>query len=138
MLAPLLLLILLVTGGWYQKQAVPRLTPAELSARQTASEILMLADTVNDWRYRHGGTPALNDLDLPWSLSGDIHFALHNERLYIWTHRQPGLLSALRAAARQSALVLTVSGGELYMASGVAMGLTLPPAVTDSDLVYLN
>ncbi|SSM85225.1 hypothetical protein [Klebsiella quasipneumoniae] len=75
MLAPLLLLVLLVTGGWYQRHAESRLTPSDLTARQTASEILMLADAVNDWRYRYEGTPALQELDLnggcfwpPWTV----------------------------------------------------------------------
>ena len=138
MLAPLLLLILLVTGGWYQMRADPRTTPSELTARQTASEILMLADAVNDWPNRYGGTPALQDLDLPWSLPAVIHFAVHNDRLFIWTREQPGLLSALRAAARLSVLVLTVSNGTLMMASGTPMGVSLPSGITDSDIVYLN
>lgn len=138
MLAPLLLLILVVTGGWYQQRTAHRATPSELSARQTASEILMLADVVNNWRYHNHGTPALSDLDLPWALSGDIHFTLQDDRLFIWTRDQPGLLSALRTAARQSVLVLTVSSGTLMMASGTPMGVTLPPTVTDTDIVYLN
>lgn len=138
MLAPLLLLVLLVTGGWYQRHAESRLTPSDLTARQTASEILMLADAVNDWRYRYEGTPALQDLDLPWPLPAGIHFTVHNDRLFIWTREQPGLLSALRAAARQSVLVLTVSNGTQLMASGTPMGVPLPSGITDSDIVYLN
>ena len=50
----------------------------------------------------------------------------------------PDLLSALRAAARQSVLVLTVSNGTLLMASGTPMGVPLPSGITDSDIVYLN
>lgn len=138
MLAPLLLLVLLVTGGWYQRHAESRLTPSDLTARQTASEILMLADAVNDWRYRYEGTPALQD----WichgpCLPGSTSLCTTTGFLS-GPGNNFGLLSALRAAARQSVLVLTVSNGTLLMASGTPMGVPLPSGITDSDIVYLN
>lgn len=59
-------------------------------------------------------------------------------RLWVWMPEVPGLVEALREQSAGSALVGTVSNGQLVWSSGVVTGLPLPSGVQNGDVVYLN
>ncbi|ECC7044683.1 type IV pilus biogenesis protein PilM, partial [Salmonella enterica] len=50
----------------------------------------------------------------------------------------PGLVDALREQSGGSALIGTVTQGQLVWLSGVSAGLPLPAGIQNGDVVYLN
>lgn len=111
------------------------------TANLYAGQILLLADMVNEYRHRTGiqeGVIPSDQLGLPFSPDSRIQYQLRQGRLWIWMPEQPGLIDALRAQSRGSALIGTLSGGQLIWLSGMATGLTAPQNVADGTVVYLN
>lgn len=106
-----------------------------------ASQILMLANHINDYRYRTGqqdGAIPPTLLGLPYTPDSRIQYQLQQGRLWIWMPEQPGLIEALRSQSLGSALIGTLQGGQLYWLSGMATGLTAPQGASDGAVVYLN
>jgi len=120
---------------------------SDRSAMQTqagqlyASQILIIANRVNDLRYRTGqndGVVPVAQLGLPFTMDSRIQYQLFQGRLWIWMQEQPGLIDALRAQSRGSALIGSLKGGQLTWLSGMATGLPAPQGVPDGAVVYLN
>ncbi len=106
-----------------------------------ASQILLLADMVNEYRHQtnvQDGVVPLDQLGLPFSPDNRIQYQLQQGRLWIWMPEQPGIIDALRSRSRGSALIGTLSGGQLIWLSGMATGLTPPQNVADGNVIYLN
>ncbi|MCR3712262.1 MULTISPECIES: type IV pilus biogenesis protein PilM [Citrobacter freundii complex] len=106
-----------------------------------ASQFLTIANRVNDWRYKTGqkdGTIPTDQLGLPFTPDSRIQYRLLQSRLWIWMPEQPGLVDALRAQSRGSALIGTMRSGQLIWLSGLATGLTAPQGVSEGAVVYLN
>lgn len=106
-----------------------------------ASQILMIANQVNDYRYHtelRDGTVSYHLLSLPFEPDTRIQHQLQQGRLWVWMPEQPGLIEALRHRSRGSAMIGILQGGQLTWVSGVATGLTAPQGIPNGAVVYLN
>ena len=111
------------------------------SGQLYASQILTIANRVNDWRYKTGqtnGTVPVDQLGLPFTPDARIQYRLLQSRLWVWMPEQAGLVDALRAQSRGSALIGTMRSGQLIWLSDLATGLTAPQGVPEGAVVYLN
>lgn len=111
------------------------------SGQLYASQILTIANRVNDWRYKTGqtnGTVPVDQLGLPFTPDPRIQYRLLQSRLWVWMPEQAELVDALRAQSRGSALIGTMRSGQLIWLSGLATGLTAPQGVPEGAVVYLN
>lgn len=134
---------LLIVGHIQEAQrmdiaAVQQVGSGPLLARQ----MLMLASSINDWRYRHpvsDGTVPLAELPLAMTPDPRISHVIVNHRLWIWMADRPGLVDALRTQSGGSALIGTVVQNRLiWLTSGVDAVLPLAPGIKNGDVVYLN
>lgn len=86
------------------------------SSHLLARQLLSLAAGINDWRYRHtltNGTVALSALALPVTPDSRIRHVIVANRLWVWMPEVPGLVDALREQSGGSALIGTVTKGQL-------------------------
>lgn len=122
------LTILIITGS-YQNQQMSETTNAQqyASASVWASQILMIANRINDIRYVSGqqdGVISSDKLALPVTPDSRIKHQLQQGRLWVWMPEQPGLVETLRSKSRGSALIGIFQNGQLTWLSGTATGLT--------------
>lgn len=115
-----------------------QLQDSELSQR--AIQTISYINEINDWRYLN---PAKKDGVIPdsalgWTSVPDLHNELQADRVYIWQPDTPGLMSALLAQSRQSALMGRVVSGRMIDSAGNDMQVTVPRGIADGSLVYLN
>lgn len=125
----------------FQRHQESRAAMQSQAGQFWANQMLTLANRGNDLRYRTGqtsGTLPLSQLALPFTLDSRIQHQLLQGRLWVWMPEQPGLIDALRAQSRGSALIGTLKSGQLLWLSGQATGLTAPQGVPDGAVVYLN
>ncbi|MEI7188519.1 type IV pilus biogenesis protein PilM [Dickeya dianthicola] len=111
------------------------------TAAFVASDMLRIADAINNWRYTRSlpdGGLSLSQFSLVPAPDSRIHAAMSGGRLWIWSADMPGLVPALSRLSTRSALALTVTGGRLLMADGTDMNLALPAGVAEGNVVYLN
>ncbi|RAY97072.1 pilus assembly protein PilM [Enterobacter cloacae] len=107
---------------------------------QRAVQTVSYINEINDWRYRN---PSQQDGTIPasslgWSSLPDLHNVLKAGRVYVWQPDTPGLMSALLAQTRQSALIGRVVARRLTDSAGNDMQVTVPASIADGSLVYLN
>ncbi|HIF4822171.1 TPA: type IV pilus biogenesis protein PilM [Serratia marcescens] len=119
-------------------QAGTQLQDSTLSQR--AIQTIRYINDINDWRYNN---PALKDGVIPdsafgWSSVGGLRNVLQADRVYVYQPDQPGLMAALLAQSRHSALVGKVVGRRLIDSVGNDMQVNVPASITDGSLVYLN
>ncbi|MEG0280990.1 MAG: type IV pilus biogenesis protein PilM [Morganella sp. (in: enterobacteria)] len=115
-----------------------QLQDSELSQR--AIQTVSYLNEINDWRYlnpaqKEGTIP---DSTLGWSSVPNLNNILQANRVYVWQPDTPGLMSALLAQSRHSALVGRVVSRRLIDSAGNDMQVTVPANITDGSLVYLN
>ncbi|WP_236522932.1 type IV pilus biogenesis protein PilM, partial [Escherichia coli] len=86
------------------------------SASVWASQILMIANRINDIRYVSGqqdGVISSDKLALPVTPDSRIKHQLQQGRLWVWMPEQPGLVETLRSKSRGSALIGIFQNGQL-------------------------
>ena len=136
------LIVFLVVGDIdAQRQQASKAAMQTQAGQFWASQILTLANRINDWRYRTGqqsGAIPVAQLGLPFTPDARITYQLLQGRLWVWMPEQPGLIDALRAQSRGSALIGTMKSGQLRWLSGMATGLSAPQGVPEGAVVYLN
>lgn len=140
-LAVILFLFLIASDIDIQQRQKSSSLAQSQTANLYASQMLLLADMVNEYRHQTGvqdGVVPLDQLGLPFSPDSQIQYQLQQGRLWIWMPEQPGLIDALRSRSRGSALIGTLSGGQLIWLSGMATGLIAPQNVADGNVIYLN
>lgn len=140
-LAVILFLFLIASDIDIQQRQKSSSLAQSQTANLYASQMLLLADMVNEYRHQTGvqdGVVPLDQLGLPFSPDSRIQYQLQQGRLWIWMPEQPGLIDALRSRSRGSALIGTLSGGQLIWLSGMATGLIAPQNVADGNVIYLN
>ncbi|MDW3779656.1 type IV pilus biogenesis protein PilM [Kluyvera cryocrescens] len=140
-LAVILFLFLIASDIDIQQRQKSTSLAQSQTANLYASQMLLLADMVNEYRHQTGvqdGVVPLDQLGLPFSPDSRIQYQLQQGRLWIWMPEQPGLIDALRSRSRGSALIGTLSGGQLIWLSGMATGLIAPQNVADGNVIYLN
>lgn len=107
---------------------------------QRAIQTLRYINDINDWRYHN---PSQKDGVIPdsafgWSSLPELHNVLQADRVYVYQPDQPGLMAALLAQSRHSALVGKVLGRRLIDSFGNDMQVNVPDSIADGSLVYLN
>ncbi|MGP2980165.1 type IV pilus biogenesis protein PilM [Serratia nevei] len=107
-----------------------------LQARNTVQYL----NAINDWRYIH---PEQKDGVIPdsafgWSSVTGVRNVLQADRVYVYQPDQPGLMAALLAQSRHSALVGKVVERRLIDSVGNDMQVNVPASIIDGSLVYLN
>lgn len=140
-LAVILFMFLIASDIDIQQRQKSNSLAQNQTANLYASQMLLLADMVNEYRHQTGvqdGVVPLDQLGLPFSPDSRIQYQLQQGRLWIWMPEQPGLIDALRSRSRGSALIGTLSGGQLIWLSGMATGLIPPQNVADGTVIYLN
>ena len=140
-LAVILFMFLIASDIDIQQRQKSNSLAQNQTANLYASQMLLLADLVNEYRHQTGvqdGVVPLDQLGLPFSPDSRIQYQLQQGRLWIWMPEQPGLIDALRSRSRGSALIGTLSGGQLIWLSGMATGLIPPQNVADGTVIYLN
>ena len=140
-LAVILFMFLIASDIDIQQRQKSNSLAQNQTANLYASQMLLLADMVNEYRHQTGvqdGVVPLDQLGLPFSPDSRIQYQLQQGRLWIWMPEQPGLIDALRSRSRGLALIGTLSGGQLIWLSGMATGLIPPQNVADGTVIYLN
>lgn len=136
------LIFLFITGDILNQQtADTTATVQQQSGELWASQMLLLANRINDVRYVSGqqnGTIPPDQLALPLTPDRRLHWQLIQGRLWVWMPDLPGLAEALRRRSRGSALTGTLKNGRFFWFSGTATGLTPPPGLPDGTVVYVN
>lgn len=107
---------------------------------QRAAQTVSYINEINDWRYKNPSQQdgAIPDSSLGWSSVPNLHNVLQAGRVYVWQPDTPGLMSALLAQTRQSALIGRVAARRLTDSAGNDMQVTVPASIADGSLVYLN
>lgn len=107
---------------------------------QRAVQTVSYINEINDWRYKNPSQQdgTIPDSSLGWSSVPDLHNVLQAGRVYVWQPDTPGLMSALLAQTRQSALVGRVAARRLTDSAGNDMQVAVPASIADGSLVYLN
>lgn len=136
------LVFILITGdiGSEQRQSGQSIRQSQ-AGQLYASQMLTIANRVNDYRYRTGqqeGMVPADQLGLPFTPDARIQYQLRQGRLLIWMPEQPGLVDALRLQSRGSALIGTIKAGQMVWHAGVATGLTAPQGAPEGAVVYIN
>lgn len=119
-------------------QTAVQLQDSTLSQR--AIQTVRYINDINDWRYNN---PSQKDGVIPdsafgWSSLPELHNVLQADRVYVYQSDQPGLMAALLAQSRHSALVGKVAGRRLIDSFGNDMQVNVPASIADGSLVYLN
>lgn len=112
----------------------------ETTLNQRAAQIVSYINEINDWRYQNPSQQdgTIPDSSIGWSSVPDLHNVLQAGRVYVWQPDTPGLMSALLAQTRQSALVGRVAARRLTDSAGNDMQVAVPASIADGSLVYLN
>lgn len=112
----------------------------ETTLNQRAAQTVSYINEINDWRYQNPSQQdgTIPDSSLGWSSVPDLHNVLQAGRVYVWQPDTPGLMSALLAQTRQSALVGRVAARRLTDSAGNDMQVAVPASIADGSLVYLN
>ncbi|HHO9701254.1 type IV pilus biogenesis protein PilM [Citrobacter braakii] len=115
-----------------------QLQDSELSQR--AIQTVSYLNEINDWRYLNPAQQdgVIADTTLGWSSVPNLNNVLQANRVYVWQPDTPGLMSALLAQSRHSALVGRVVSRRLIDSAGNDMQVTVPADIADGSLVYLN
>lgn len=115
-----------------------QLQDSELSQR--AIQTVSYLNEINDWRYLNPAQKegVIPDSTLGWSSVPNLNNILQANRVYVWQPDTPGLMSALLAQSRHSALVGRVVSRRLIDIAGNDMQITVPANIADGSLVYLN
>ncbi|CAA9995585.1 unnamed protein product, partial [Nesidiocoris tenuis] len=103
---------------------------------QRAVQTVSYINEINDWRYKHPSQQdgTIPDSSLGWSSVPDLHNVLQAGRVYVWQPDTPGLMSALLAQTRQSALVGRVAARRLTDSAGNDMQVAVPASIADGSL----
>lgn len=106
-----------------------------------ATQMVRYMNRINDWRYQNPGAGdiSVSDSQLTgWKNVSGLNNVIAGGRTYVWRAGEPGLMSALLTQTRQSALVGRVSTRRLLDSSGTDMQLTVPAAIPDGSVVWVN
>ncbi|WP_336732289.1 type IV pilus biogenesis protein PilM [Pantoea ananatis] len=106
-----------------------------------ATQMVRYMNRINDWRYNNPGADNLSVSDSQlngWHSVSGLNNVISGGRTYVWRTGQPGLMAALLAQTRQSALAGRVSARRLLDRSGADMQLTVPSVIPDGSVVWVN
>lgn len=138
----LLALIMMIFVTEVSISQLNELTPqsmVQVATEQQANQTMAYLNAINDYLYSHpqaDGT--VSDELLPIKAPKGAKNYIQASRVYIYQPNDKGLMWQLEQASTKSALIGKVSSGRLKDASGTDMGVTVPSAITDGYIVYLD
>ncbi|MGJ3289504.1 type IV pilus biogenesis protein PilM [Klebsiella sp. PL-2018] len=134
---------LLIAGGIQSQQTTDAITfSGQAEAASLARQMLMVANTISLWRHHHPDQdvlPPVNQMPgMSFPPDSRIHWQLQAGRLWVWTAERPGLMSSLRSHSRHSHLLGFARQRHFIFSDGQASGLSVPAAIPENAIVYLN
>lgn len=106
-----------------------------------ATQMVRYMNRINDWRYDNpsADNQSVSDAQLTgWKSVPGLNNFISGGRTFVWRAGQPGLMSALLTQTRQSALVGRVASRRLLDSNGIDMQISVPEAVAESSVVWVN
>ncbi|BBI93080.1 type IV pilus biogenesis protein PilM [Serratia symbiotica] len=140
------LLVTLSLAGFYQHQHADNLNSTEMttSTTQQAIETVHYINAINDYLYRHPDVinnpneVVLTAVQIGITPHSPIQHVIVGQRVFVWQPFSPGLMAALKAQTRDSALLGSVKNHRLFDNSGRDMQVIVPARIPDGAIVYLN
>ncbi|MDK9605855.1 type IV pilus biogenesis protein PilM [Lelliottia wanjuensis] len=102
-----------------------------------ATQMVRYMNRINDWRYQNPSVDNVSVTDA-WSPVTGLSNLISGGRTWVWRTSQPGLMAALLVQTRQSALVGQVTSRRLLDSSGADMQFTVPAAIPNGSVVWVN
>ncbi|WP_177326652.1 type IV pilus biogenesis protein PilM [Plesiomonas sp. ZOR0011] len=131
--------------GVFIWSSIPLQNKSELRVEQSdlnqrAIQTVSYINEINDWRYANPSKKdgVIPDSSLGWVSVPGLHNVLEADRVYVYQDDKPGLMSALLAKTRGSALVGRVVSRRLLDSAGNDMQVNVPASIANGSLVYLN
>ncbi|MNY34947.1 PilM [compost metagenome] len=106
-----------------------------------ATQMVRYMNRINDWRYQNPSVDNVSVTDAQlagWSPVTGLSNLISGGRTWVWRTSQPGLMAALLVQTRQSALVGQVTSRRLLDSSGADMQFTVPAAIPNGCVVWVN
>lgn len=106
-----------------------------------AMQMVRYMNRINDWRYQNPSVDNVSVTDAQlagWSPVTGLSNLISGGRTWVWRTSQPGLMAALLVQTRQSALVGQVTSRRLLDSSGADMQFTVPAAIPNGSVVWVN
>lgn len=133
---------ILLTGQSSDQRAVQQ---AEQLQEQTlsmqATQMVRYMNRINDWRYSNPAADNVSVADTQltgWQSVPGLNNLISGGRTFVWRTAQPGLMSALLTQTRRSALAGQVASRRLLDSTGADMQITVPAAIPDGSVVWVN
>lgn len=141
-----LIVMIVLIGGYRLLNSTTERTEHDAAASLTARQMLQTAGVLDHARTESSSIAALcpgnrpaADLPVTGPDNTLVHCAEHGGRIIVWATEFPGLASALRHQSRDSKLLARVSGSQVItLADPARWNISLPAAVADGSLVYIN
>lgn len=108
---------------------------------QQATQMVRYMNRINDWRYNNPAADnvSVSDAQLSgWQSVSGLNNHIYGGRTFVWRVSQPGLMSALLTQTHQSALAGRVASRRLLDITGTDMQITVPAAIPDASVVWVN
>lgn len=120
-------------GAYQARQA------ADSANQQRARQTVHYINTINDYLYAHPqNRGVISEAKLGFASVPSLAHVIEKGRVFVYQPNQPGLMRALRAQTRDSALLGRVHQRRLVDNRGDELNITLPNVIPDTALVYLN
>lgn len=106
-----------------------------------ATQMVRYMNRINDWRYSNAAADnvSVTDAQLPgWKSAAGLNNLISGGRTFVWRTGQPGLMSALLTQTHGSALAGRVASRRLLDSTGADMQITVPAAIPDGSVVWVN
>lgn len=113
----------------------------EQARTMEAIQMVRYMNNINDWRYLNPGVDNISITDTQltgWKNVPGLSNLISGGRCYVWRTNEPGLMAALLVQTRQSALVGRVVSRRLVDGAGADMQFTVPSAIPDGSVVWVN
>ena len=125
--------------SFYDSHSITAQTALTVTTQQQAMQTVAYLNAINDYLYDNpmsdGSVP---DEDLPVTAPKNTANVISGNRVFVYQPPTTGLMYQLEKASTASALIGKVASGRLLDATGTDMGVTVPSAIPDGDIVYLN
>lgn len=112
---------------------------ATIAAQQQASQTIVYLNALNDYLHDHPQSDGtVDDNLLGVTVPPGCHHIIQASRVYVYQPDKSGLMYQLRADSDDSALLGRVVSRRLQDNLGVDMGVSVPSAIAEGNIVYLN
>lgn len=106
-----------------------------------ATRMVRYMNHINDWRYAHADADNVSVSDgqlAGWLPVKGLSNVISGGRIFVWSAGEPGLMAALLTQTQYSALTGRVVQRRLQDSTGADMQISLPDAIPDGSVVWVN